>query len=37
MYYNPYNVELYMSMNIITIRKRKIIDRIWNRDTMELQ
>ena len=37
MYYNPYNVKLYMSVNIITIRKRKIIDRIWNRDTMELQ
>lgn len=37
MYYNPYNAKLYMSVNNITIHKRKIIDRIWNRDTMELQ
>lgn len=28
MYYNPYNVKLYMSMNIITIRKRKIVRKL---------
>ena len=28
MYYNPYNVKLYMSMNIITISTGKIVQRL---------